>query len=277
MSLVLGLVSDLFFSAQIENVVKAQGCAWRLIERGGEIEPPVVDTAPDRPGEPVQGASAAWIAQLVEWQPALIVLELSSAAIPWARWIAALKSSPATRRIGVIAFGPHTDLDLRATAFNVGCDEVVAKSRLASVLPEMLNRHARRVDVMALETECASALSPMALQGIALFDAGAYFEAHEALEHAWNADPGPARELYRGLLQIAVAYLQITRGNYTGALKMFLRARQWLDPLPDQCRGVHVAHLRAAARAARAELERLGPARIAEFDQALFKPIPLVK
>jgi hypothetical protein len=72
-----------------------------------------------------------------------------------------------------------------------------------------------------------------------------------------------------------VAYLQITRHNHSGALKMFLRMRQWLDPLPDECRGVNVAQLRADALAARAALEALGPERIGEFDPALFKPLLL--
>ncbi len=106
-----------------------------------------------------------------------------------------------------------------------------------------------------------------------MFNRAEYFEAHEALEHAWNDESGPGRELYRGLLQIAVAYMQITRGNYNGAIKIFLRARQWLDPLPDQCRGVNVAGLRHDAAAVRAALEALGPERIGEFDMALLKPI----
>jgi hypothetical protein len=54
---------------------------------------------------------------------------------------------------------------------------------------------------------------------------------------------------------------------------MFLRLRQWLDPLPDECRGVNVALLREQALAARAELEALGPDRIGEFDRALMKPV----
>jgi hypothetical protein len=73
---------------------------------------------------------------------------------------------------------------------------------------------------------------------------------------------------------VAVAYLQIERGNYNGALKMFLRMRQWLDPLPAVCRGVDVAQLRRDARTARQALEALGPGRIHEFERGLFKPVP---
>ncbi len=140
-------------------------------------------------------------------------------------------------------------------------------------MPDLIAQYARRLDTAGLAADCAGPLSALALKGIALFNAQAYFEAHEELEHAWNADQGPGRELYRGLLQVAVAYLHLTRGNYRGALKMFLRLRQWLDPMPDVCRGVDVAQLRRDALAARAALEALGPERVAEFDRALLKPV----
>ncbi|MCS6910281.1 MAG: DUF309 domain-containing protein [Anaerolineales bacterium] len=273
--LILGLVSDLFFAAPIENVTKALGYRLRVIERGEEIEP--VDAPLIRQtAEPTIGRGAGFIARVVEWQPALVLVELSSDKIPWPEWIAALKSSPATRRIPVIAFGPHADLALRARAEDVGCDVILAKSALLRDLPGLIQRHARQVDFVALERDCALPLSALALEGIALFNKQDFFEAHEVLERAWNEETGPARELYRGLLQVAVAYLQIERGNYTGALKMFLRLRQWLDPLPDVCRGIHVAQLRRDALAARAALEALGPERIAEFDRAYFKPVPFV-
>lgn len=271
--LILGLVSDLFFAAPIENAGKALGYRVQWIARGEEVEPDGGD-ASARPGEPLTGRSAGFIARLVEWQPALVIVELSSTAIPWPEWIAALKSSAATRRIPVIAFGPHTDLDLRTRAIDVGCDAVIAKGRLMSALPELIQKYARLSDAGAIAADCEGELSALALKGIALFKRHEFFEAHEELEHAWNEETGPARELYRGLLQVAVAYLQITRENYNGALKMFLRMRQWLDPLPDECRGVDVAQLRADALAARAELERLGPERIGEFDRRLIKPLP---
>ncbi|MBF8281629.1 MAG: hypothetical protein HW378_544 [Anaerolineales bacterium] len=272
--LILGLVSDLFFTVQIENAVKALGYRVQWIERGEDVEPdqPAAEAAA-RLGEPLTGPGAGFIARLVDWQPALVIVELSSTAIPWPEWIAALKSSAATRRIPVIAFGPHADLVLSTRAIDVGCDAVVAKSRFVSALPELIQKYARSTDPTILTADCKGKPSTLALKGIELFNRQEFFEAHEELEHAWNEEPGPARELYRGILQVAVAYLQVTRQNYNGALKMFLRMRQWLDPLPDKCRGVDVAQLRADALAARAELERLGPERIGEFDRGLFKPL----
>ena len=95
-------------------------------------------------------------------------------------------------------------------------------------------------DVTQEEISCACEgdLPRMASYGLELFNRGEYFEAHEELEMAWRDETGPVRELYRGILQIAVAYLHIQRGNYRGAVKMFFRSRTWLDPFPDTCRGI---------------------------------------
>ena len=82
-------------------------------------------------------------------------------------------------------------------------------------------------------------------------------------------DSGPGRDLYRGILQVGIAYYQIEQGNYRGAVKMLLRVRQWLDPLPAVCRGVDVAGLRADVERVYQALTALGPERIASFDRAL--------
>ena len=115
--------------------------------------------------------------------------------------------------------------------------------------------------------------SDLLIKGIHEFNAGAFFEQHETLETAWRSEPGPIRQLYQGILQIGVAYYQIQRHNYLGAHKMFARAWQYLDALPDTCQGVDIARFRADTRAAQAELERLGPQRIADFNPVFFKPI----
>ncbi len=128
-------------------------------------------------------------------------------------------------------------------------------------------------DFPTLEQTCRAPLSELAQRGVQLYNQGEYFEAHEVLEAAWRQDQTPGRELYQGILQVGIAYLQIERGNYTGALKMFQRARRWLDPLPDQCRGVHVAQLRQDALSAQAALKALGRERMAEFDRTLFRPV----
>lgn len=130
-------------------------------------------------------------------------------------------------------------------------------------------------EVLPEEVECAcqGALPPLVVQGLALFNQGEYFEAHEALETAWREERGPVRELYRGILQIAVAYYHILRGNYRGAVKVFLRSQTWLGPFPDRCRGIDLAAFRTDYRRVEETLRRLGPAQIGHFDRGLMKPI----
>src|SRR5512141_3404192 len=123
----------------------------------------------------------------------------------------------------------------------------------------------------SLDTLCNAPLHPQAAEGLRLFNAGKYFEAHEALEEAWNAEKGAVRELYRGILQIAVVYLHITRRNYNGAVKVYGRSQKWLKDWPDICRGIDVEQLRRDAEAVINEVQRLGPERLAEFDHSLLK------
>src|SRR4051794_32071802 len=90
-------------------------------------------------------------------------------------------------------------------------------------------------------------LSPEARTGLIEFNQGHYFEQHEHLETAWRAEPRPVRAMYQGILQIGLAFLQIQRDNWPGAIKMFRRGLPRLRTLPDVCQGVNLAALRTAA------------------------------
>ena len=120
---------------------------------------------------------------------------------------------------------------------------------------------------------CTGTLHPLAVQGIQFFNRELFFEAHEDLELAWREETGPVRDLYRGILQVGLGYYHILRGEYRGALKMFLRCRNWLAVYPGTCRGVDVERLRLDYQRAETELLLLGPEHIAEFDRALIRPV----
>lgn len=121
--------------------------------------------------------------------------------------------------------------------------------------------------------DCATPLPAHAIAGIRLFNAGEYFEAHEELEAAWKEEPGNIRRLYQGILQAAVTYLHIQRGNYEGAVKVHGRSMRWLRAWPERCCGINVDKLRADMEQVIAEVKRLGPERLAEFDPSLFQPV----
>ncbi len=124
-----------------------------------------------------------------------------------------------------------------------------------------------------LPTDCSAPLHPAALHGLTLFNQGEYFEAHEALESAWRAEPGPIRDLYQGILQVAVVYLHIQRGNYQGASKVAARCLPKLESSPANCRGVAIDQLLSDFHIVLEALHRLGPQHLASLDQRLFKNI----
>ena len=106
-------------------------------------------------------------------------------------------------------------------------------------------------------------------RGVAQFNAGEYWACHETLETLWRAELRPVRDLYQGILQIAVAFYHLERGNIAGAVKVFRRGLPRLRDLPEECQGVTVAALYRAARAVYDRTLTLGPDRAAELTQAL--------
>ncbi len=55
-----------------------------------------------------------------------------------------------------------------------------------------------------------------AARGVALYNAGKFWEAHEALEIVWRRSAGAERSLWQGLIQAAAAMLHRERGNRHG-------------------------------------------------------------
>lgn len=272
--LIVAFVADLFSAVRVENAARRLNYQVKLVEQVGQVSPQTEDEPPTRQlAEHLVGPGAVLLDWLTRWQPALIVVDLDNVGIPWREWVAMIKSSPATRRIPLICFGSHVDIESLKEAKERGADAALARSRFFANLPETIEKYARVPDYAAFEATCQEPLSPLARRGLEEFNRGEYFEAHETLEEAWNEDETPGRELYRAILQVAVAYLQIERGNYNGAMKMFLRMRQWFAPLPARCRGVDIDQLRADSQRVYETLVALGRDRIGEFDRSLLRPV----
>lgn len=271
--LIVAFVADLMFTPRIAKVAEHIGYRVKWIETADQIGNVELEARPELPGEFLYGREGRLFDQMTLWQPALLLFDLNNAAIPWREWIAALKSAAATRRIPVMCFGSHMDIDTMKAARSVGADAVLARSRFTADMPALFQRYARIPDWAALGVACSEPLSDLALKGIGKFNEGDYYAAHDSLEEAWVMDEGPGRDLYRGMLQVGIAYYQIEHNNYRGAIKMLLRVRQWLDPLPDKCRGVNVARLREDADRVYAALLSLGEGQIGMFNRQLFGTI----
>ena len=81
-------------------------------------------------------------------------------------------------------------------------------------------------------------------EGIDLFNAGQFFECHEAWESVWNRSEGDEKIAIQGLIQAAVAILHLERGNREGAESLYAKARVKLESLPDNFRQVAMGELR---------------------------------
>jgi hypothetical protein len=218
------------------------------------------------------------IAALVDLQPRLIVIEaaLDADASSWAQWIMAVKSSSATRKMPVALIVSATDAfdaaerGRKAGALNVTRQDVLRDA--VTVLEPLL----RPDESAELARQAALPLPALARAAVLQFNARKFWEQHETFEAVWRAEPGPIRQMYQGVLQVGVAYLQIQRGNYAGARKLFQRARQYLIVLPEIAQGMDIGQLRQDAQTAQGVLESLGPERISEFPTTLMRPIRLV-
>lgn len=209
---------------------------------------------------------------LVTVQPWLIVLDVQGNP-QWQMFIIEAKTSPATRKMPVLAIAPEGDTASMESAKKAGANAVVTLPAFMADPAGMISKHTRVDESAELLRQAQLPLPEMAKHGIEQFNQREFWEQHETFEHVWKDEPGPVRQMYQGILQIGVAYYQIQRKNYIGARKLFQRAWQYLNVLPDVCQGVDIAQLKVDAQAALVELERLGPERIAEFPDAMFKPV----
>jgi hypothetical protein len=70
------------------------------------------------------------------------------------------------------------------------------------------------------------------LEGIALFNAGRYFDAHEVWEEIWLRASGDTKVFYQMLIQSAVGLHHYERGNARGARGMYNNVTEKIGQLP---------------------------------------------
>lgn len=66
-------------------------------------------------------------------------------------------------------------------------------------------------------------------QGIILFNAQKYWECHEDLEHHWLEEPGPLRNVYWAVIQVAASMIHYRESNLVGARGLIYKAKQKFD------------------------------------------------
>src|ERR1044071_8631319 len=104
-------------------------------------------------------------------------------------------------------------------------------------------------------------------QACAEFNSGKFFECHETFEEVWQEETGEVRDLYKGLIQVAAAFVHLQRRNHFGAERLLRTALGYRAPCRARsamgfdaeaiCRDVEDAYGRVV---------ELGKERISDFD-----------
>jgi uncharacterized protein len=79
--------------------------------------------------------------------------------------------------------------------------------------------------------------------GVALFNAGQFFEAHETWEEIWLAENGPEKTFLQGLIQVAAAFHHAQRGNPAGMRSLLAAGLAKLAPFAGVRRGIAIEEL----------------------------------
>ncbi|MGD8474622.1 MAG: DUF309 domain-containing protein [Anaerolineae bacterium] len=120
-----------------------------------------------------------------------------------------------------------------------------------------------------------AAKSRLLLQGLEEFNRGEFISCHESLERLWVSEPGSIRELYKGILQISVAFYHLREQRYRSAVMLLGRGAAYLEPFSPRCMGVEISMLLDGSARCLAELKRLGPNGLERFDWSLVPTIEM--
>lgn len=125
-----------------------------------------------------------------------------------------------------------------------------------------------------LSEACQELAPPALLAGIEQFNRGEYYTCHDKLEELWMAETRPIRELYKGILQIGVAFYHLRSGRYRPVITLMERGSNYLQPFSPVCMGVDVARLRTETARCLTEVKELGPKNVNSFD---WSGVPKIK
>jgi hypothetical protein len=95
-------------------------------------------------------------------------------------------------------------------------------------------------------------------RGLAEFNAGRFFQAHEIWEEGWHPAPEPERDFWQGLIQVAVGLTHRQRGNPKGAVTLLHRGARKLRRYGERHAGIPVQTIADFADDAAARIETHG-------------------
>ncbi len=81
------------------------------------------------------------------------------------------------------------------------------------------------------------------VHGIELFNEEEFFECHEVIEDLWFATQDEYKDLYKGVIQAAVALHHLSRRNMSGARKLYGTSSEYLRKYNPAALGLNVQKL----------------------------------
>lgn len=224
--------------------------------------------------QPIVAVNEVELSRALYTAPVLIIIDLFSRSFEWEALVRLVKGpGKKAAHVPVLGFGPHVDLELRDRALAAGCQAVVGRAAISGQLAHLVEKYKWVVD----RSRCSDPPPPLVRKGIELFNERNYYECHEVLEDAWNAEQDPVRVMYQGILQIGVACYHVQNKNWRGAMKVLERGIPKAGRFAPSCMGINIAALLADAEAIHQELLRLGPGWQGEFNPGLWPTIRRVK
>ena len=115
---ILAVVSDLFFSAKINEAAKRAGVTLQYVTTEKDL---------------LEKATA---------DPALIIFDLNFEAVRPIELIRKLKGTGALKHISLLSYVSHVQTDLKKLAREAGCDTVLPRSAFSMNLRQILVRYA---------------------------------------------------------------------------------------------------------------------------------------
>jgi len=114
-------------------------------------------------------------------------------------------------------------------------------------------------------------------QSIEQFNAGQFYACHDTLEALWMEASEPERNLYQGILQIAVALYHLGNENLRGAIILLGEGCSRLRKYPSNYCGLEIAEFLAHSLDLLHELQQLETDKNASTGGRKYQNLPIQK
>ena len=122
----------------------------------------------------------------------------------------------------------------------------------------------------------ASALEVVLQKSALLFNQHLFFEVHEVLEPQWMKEQGEVKSFLQGLIQIAVAFYHLGRGNLAGTRSLLHEGLIKIAPHSPACLGVELQDFIAGLEGCQQVISGLSPETCKQFSSDAIPRMRLV-